>query len=148
MAREKANVKSFQYRLGNLLVPQIPIKVSDTNLAEISEQLLRIFGRLQTLGDDFGIALTDTSIFAINDVSTAGNQGTFILGADLNAFGGTLDDLANTGQSLLSTPCSIEITFGDTDATDCPHDLRVTTFAAFDQLLILDMTTGLFSLRF
>ena len=148
MAREKANVKSFQYRLGNLLVPQIPIKVSDTNLAEISEQLLRIFGRLQTLGDDFGIALTDTSIFAKNDVSTAGDQGTFILGADLNAFGGTLDDLANTGQSLLSTPCSIEITFGDTTATDCPHDLRVTTFAAFDQLLILDMTTGLFSLRF
>ena len=147
-AREKANVKSFQYRLGNLLTPQMPIKVSDSNLAEISEQLLRIFGRLQTLGDDFGIALTDAAIFAINDVDSAAGLGTFILGADLNAFGGTLDDLANTGQSLLSVPCSLEITFGDTDATDCPHDLRVTTFAAFDQLVILDMTTGLLSVRF
>ena len=147
-AREKANVRSIQYRLGNQLQPQTPLKMSDTNLAEITEQLLRIFGRLQSMGDDFGIALCNKNIFGTNVVTTAGDHGSFILGADLNAFGGTLDDLANTGQSLLSTPVSLELTFGDTSSTDCPHDLRVTTFAAFDQLLILDMTTGLLSVRF
>ena len=46
-------------------------------------------------------------------------------------------------QNLLSTPVSLEITFNT-----CPHDLRITTFASFDPLLLLDMQTGLLSVRF
>ena len=145
-ARETANVTQYQYRMGSLLVPQRPVKMTsgaDGNGAELAEQLLRIFGRLQTLGDDFGILMTDKTIFLKNDVSANATQGTTIIGADLNAFGGNLDDLANSGQNLLSTPVSLEITFNT-----CPHDLRITTFASFDQLLLLDMQTGLLSVRF
>ena len=148
-ARETANVIQLQYRMGSLLVPQRPLKMSSGltgNGAELTEQLLRIFGKLQSMGDDFGVVMTDKSIFLKNDVSANATLGTAILGCDLNAFGGNLDDLANSGQNLLSTPVSLEITF---DATNkAPHDLRVTTFASFDQLLMLDMQTGLLSVRF
>ena len=148
-ARETANVTQLQYRMGSLLVPQRPLKMSSGmtgNGAELSEQLLRIFGKLQSMGDDFGVVMTDKALFLKNDVNANNTQGTTILGCDLNASGGTLDDLANSGQNLLSTPVSPAITFDPTDK--CAHDCRVTTFASFDQLLMLDMQTGLLSVRF
>lgn len=145
-ARETANLIKFQYRAGSILVPQRPVEFSATNAAEVTVELLKIMGKLSSLGDDFGVVLTDKSTFQNNNVATGtADQGTFIFGADLNPFGGNLDDLSNTGSNFLSTPVSLELHFS---GSGTPHTVRMSTFASFDQIMMLDLATGLLSVRF
>lgn len=143
--REKATLISFQYRRGSELVPQRPVTVSATNTAQVTLELLKIFGKLESLGADHGLMFTDRSLFVNDDTSGNGSslQGQFVFGADLNAFSSSLDDLVNSGANLLSTPLALELNF-----SDVPHDVRLTSYANYDMLVILDMTTGLLTTRF
>jgi hypothetical protein len=141
--REKATLSRYQYRLASQMVPQRPIEVATANVSQVVVELLRMMGRYESYGDDQGVVFTDTSIFTNDDVAAAAEQGTFLFGADITAFGGTRDSLVNSGLNLLSTPVALEMSF-----TAIPHDARLTTFASFDTLFSLDLATGLLSVRF
>ena len=141
--REKATLISYQFRRGGELVPQRPVAVSDSNTSQVTLELLKIFGKLESLGADHGIMFTDKGLFTNNDTSGSSTQGQFVFGADLNAFSSSLDDLVNSGANLLSTPLALELNF-----SSVPHDTRLTSFANYDMLVILDMTTGLLNTRF
>ena len=106
-------------------------------------ELLKIFGKLESLGADHGLMFTDKALFVADDISGNGSQGQFAFGADLNAFSSSLDDLVNSGANLISTPLALELTF-----SNVPHNLRVTSYANYDMLVILDMSTGLLTTRF
>ena len=140
-ARERAGLTRYQYRMGSQMVPQRPVTVSDTNATEVAVELMRLMGTYESYGDSNGIIFTDKNIFLRNDVKGV-TTGTFAFGADISAFGGTRDDLMNSGNNTLSTPISLELTM------DAPHDVRLTTVASFDCLYLVDLTTGLMTVRF
>ena len=144
-AREKARLKQFVMRRGHEMIPQRPVEVSSENTSQVILELLRTAGKLETYGADHGLMFTNKAIFTADDVSANGAQGQFAFAIDMNAFSSSLDDLQNSGANLLSTPLSVELSFEDAGT---PHACRLTSYASFDCLIILDLSTGLLSTRF
>lgn len=141
-AREKATLTSFQLRRGSELVPQRPVPVTSDNIAQVTLELLKIFGKLESLGADHGCLLMDKALFTADNVSASGAQGTFVFGCDITPFSGSLDDLSTGGANTLGQPLHLECSF-----TSVPHDLRVTSFSNYDILVMVDLSTGLISTR-
>ena len=71
-------------------------------------------------------------------------DGLSLLALDIYAFQNNLSDLANTGQSTLSTNITLNLTFSGSGPA---HDVRLTSWANFSRLFIVDETTGLISVR-
>ena len=141
--RCKAKLTKAQFRLGSQLAPQRPLELSATNVAQVVVELLKTQGKLETLGDEFGLMFSSTGLFTNDDTSGGSTQGTFALGIDMTPFSGSLDDLSNGGINSLSTPIALEMTFDTTT-----FDARMTTFANYSNLFVLDMSTGIIDVRF
>ena len=141
--RTKNKLTKAQYRLGSQLVPQRPVDISNSNMAGAVVELLKTQGKLESLGDDFGLIFADTALFTNDDTTGSSLQGSFALGIDLTPFSGSLDDLSNGGINSLSTPIALEMSFGTTT-----YDARLTTYANYSTMLVLDLNTGLLSVRF
>ena len=118
------------------------MEFSTANVTQVVVELLQMMGRYQSYGDDQGIVFTDTTLFTKDDTSD-NSQGTFLFGLDITAFGGERDDLFNSGANFLSTPVHMELTFDD-----IPHTVLMTTYASFDTLVQLDLSTGLLDVKF
>ena len=140
--RERATLKKVQSRQGNLMVPQRPLEFSSSDVSQVVVELLQMMGRYQSYGDDQGIVFTDTSLF-VKDDTTDGTLGTFLFGLDITAFGGERDDLFASGANLTATPVHMELTFDN-----IPHTVLMTTYASFDVLVQLDLSTGLCETKF
>ena len=140
--RERATLKKVQSRQGNIMVPQRPLEFSSTDMSQVVVELLNMMGRYQSYGDDQGVVFTDTSLF-VKDDTTDGTLGTFLFGLDITAFGGERDDLFNSGANFLATPVHMELTFDN-----IPHTVLMTTYASFDTLVQLDLSTGLLDVKF
>ena len=91
--REFATLVEVQMNFGNMLVPQKPLQLSATNTAEISAELLKIFGKLDGVADDFGVLLSDTALFTKQDASGNDTGGLSLFGLDISAFQNNLSDL-------------------------------------------------------
>ena len=146
--REKATLIKVSMRQGNQMVPQRPMEIKNladgsADVSQVVVELLQMMGRYQSYGDDQGILYTNRSLFTVDDISGGANQGTFLFGLDITAFGGERDDLFNSGQNFLSTPVHMELTF-----SALPHTTLMTTYANFDTLLQLDLSTGLLDVKF
>ena len=128
-----------------MLIPQKPLQLSTTNTAEIAAELMKVFGKLDGVADDFGVILSDQAIFMRQDARYQGDaDGLSLLALDISAFQNNLSDLANTGQSTLSTNITLNLTFSGAGPA---HDVRLTSWANFSRLFIVDETTGLISVR-
>ena len=112
-------------------------------MSQVVVELLQMMGRYQSYGDDQGIVFTDTTLFT-KDSTADNSQGTFLFGLDITAFGGERDDLFASGVNFANgTPVHMELTFDN-----IPHTVLMTTFASFDTLVQLDLSTGLLDVKF
>ena len=143
--REFATLAEAQMNFGHMLIPQKPLQLSTTNTAEIAAELMKVFGKLDGVADDFGVILSDQAIFMRQDARyQADADGLSLLALDISAFQNNLSDLANTGQSTLSTNITLNLSFSGSGPA---HDVRLTSWANFGRLFIVDETTGLISVR-
>ena len=140
--RTKNKLTKAQYRLGATLAPQRPVDISNDNLAPIVIELLKTQGKLETLGSEMGMIFADRTLFTNDDTTGGTTQGTFAMAIDLTPFSGSLDDLSNGGINTISQPIALEMTFNETT-----YDARMTTFANFSTLYVLDLQNGTLDVR-
>ena len=138
--REKAGLTQYQLRVGNEMVPQQPIPVSNDYSVCVPE-LLRAYHMLAS-DQEHGLALTNETLWAVNDASADATRGSFVFGADLGSFEGKSSQL-NAGRNTLSSQLFVELSKSAT-----AHVIRFDAWAAHDMLCSLDLNSGQISVRF
>jgi hypothetical protein len=88
-----------------------------------------------------GIALTNTDLFFKDDCSADATDGNYIFGHDFGSFSQS-SDLMNAGISSLSSQLFAELTLSTS------HSTRMDSWAQYDSLMIVDLSTQQLAVRF
>lgn len=135
--RTRGDLKEYYFQIGSVRLPQKPIKTDDTYCAEAQIELQKALHQYSRKG----LALSYMSADWVS-TATTDNYGAFVVGIDLESFSGK-SDVLNQGLSTISQPLHFIGTY-DT----LPADAIITTFAHFDQILEIEVGTGLAKVMF
>lgn len=135
--RTRADLTEYYIQVGSVRLPQKPIKTNDTYCAEAQIELQKALHQFSRKG----ISL---SYMAVDWVATAtsADHGAFVVGMDLESFSGK-SDVLNQGMNTMSQPIHFIGTYDG-----LPADAIVTTFCHFDQILEIEVGTGLAKVMF
>ena len=135
--RDLSNLQEYYFTIGSNRLPQKPVKI-DTNC---SEALMELMKSTHQLGHKRAVASFVLADWKRSD-ATASQHGAFVIGMDMESFSGKSDTM-NQGVSTISQPLFFNGTYSST-----PAAMVVTAFAHYDQVLEIDVSTGIARVMF
>ena len=132
-ARTKATLKSYQWRIGGVNVPQKPIDVSFSSGAEGSAEVERCLRGMNNVLGSCSITRDQWSRTAAGD-----QQGAFAIATQLDVFDFTTDKPARSGVSTLDSPLYLDLAW----SAQTGEALTAYVFCHYDSSIIVDGSTG------
>ena len=135
--RDTSNLTEYYFQVGSTRLPQKPVKM-DANGSEAQMELQKA---LHQLGHKRAVTSYQLADWKRAN-ATAAQHGAFVVGMDMESFSGKSDTM-NQGVSTISQPLFFNGTYNTT-----PAAMNVTTFAHYDQVLEIDVASGIARVMF